>query len=302
MGKFHDTENSNRTKVEQPDIRVSVTNLGPIKSGSVDLRPLTIFVGPSNTGKTYFAILIYALRGILGGFPRLPVMFSYQHRFFGQGGGLDLSSTTADALVEELEGTLRELDRNGRLFKFSGLPKSVRDIAQAVLDDPDSLGAILGTELQRCFDLDSVSDLVRLAGSANMNVSTVASEKAARLWHFELEVSGAEITTRGHIEDMDLFPKGWPVRVSEFRQGLSEFRELIKERQGQDAVWNSQSYWISLKNSCASLPYTDAAKAIIFRPPAVASCRATALSPVLWWRGLLAEVWSAFRNFRRFRA
>ena len=65
MGKFHDTENSNRTKVEQPDIRVSVTNLGPIKSGSVDLRPLTIFVGPSNTGKTYFAILIYALRGIL---------------------------------------------------------------------------------------------------------------------------------------------------------------------------------------------------------------------------------------------
>ena len=102
MGKFHDTENSNRTKVEQPDIRVSATNLGPIKSGSVDLRPLTIFVGPSNTGKTYFAILIYALRGILGGFPRLPVMFSYQHRFFGQGGGLDLSSTTADALVEEL--------------------------------------------------------------------------------------------------------------------------------------------------------------------------------------------------------
>ena len=240
MGKFHDIESSNRTKVEQPDIRVSVTNLGPIKSGSVDLRPLTIFVGPSNTGKTYFAILIYALRGILGGFPRLPVMFSYQHRFFGQGGGLDLSSTTADALVEELEGTLRELDRKGRLFKFSGLPKSVRDIAQAVLDDPDSLGAILGTELQRCFDLDSVSDLVRLAGSANMNVSTVASEKAARLWHFELEVSGAEITTRGHIEDMDLFPKGWPVRVSEFRQGLSEFKEMIKERQGQDAVWNSQ--------------------------------------------------------------
>ena len=240
MGKFHNTEGRNRANVEQPDFRVSVTDFGPIKSGYVDLRPLTIFVGPSNTGKTYFAILIYAFRRILGGFPRLPVMFSHQHRFFGQGGGLDLSTTTADALVEELKRTLGELDTEGRLFKFSGLPKSVRDLAQAVLSDPDSLGAILGTELQRCFDLESVSDLVRLTRRANMNISLAASEKARSLWHYQLEVSGAKISTHGHIEDMGLFPNGLPIEVSEFRQGLSDFRELIKERQGHDSVWDSQ--------------------------------------------------------------
>ena len=55
-----DTSESTETQISiQPDFRISVTNFGPIKSGSVDLRPLTVFVGPSNTGKTYFAILIY---------------------------------------------------------------------------------------------------------------------------------------------------------------------------------------------------------------------------------------------------
>ena len=240
MNEFNDTEEINTGDPLQPDIRISVTNFGPIKSGSIDLRPLSVFVGPSNTGKTYFAILVYALRGILGGFPRLPVMYSYQHRFFGQGGNLNLFTTTADALVEELQGTLRKLDREGALLDFSDLPKSIRDIAQAVLDDPDSLGAIFKTELQRCFDLDSVSDLVRLSRRANMNISLAASEKSRSLWHYQMEVSGAKISTHGHIEDMGLFPNGLPIEVSEFRQGLSDFRELIKERQGHDSVWDSQ--------------------------------------------------------------
>ena len=55
-----------------PDIQISATDFGPIASGTVDLRPLTVFVGPSNTGKTYFAVLIYALHRVLSGFPRFP--------------------------------------------------------------------------------------------------------------------------------------------------------------------------------------------------------------------------------------
>ena len=48
-------------------LTVSVKNLGPIAEGTVDLKPLTIFVGPSNTGKSYMATAIHlvmkALRG-----------------------------------------------------------------------------------------------------------------------------------------------------------------------------------------------------------------------------------------------
>lgn len=48
-------------------LTVSAKNLGPIAEGSVELKPLTIFVGPSNTGKSYMATAIWA---IMQGFVR----------------------------------------------------------------------------------------------------------------------------------------------------------------------------------------------------------------------------------------
>ena len=48
-----------------PNVEIAVKNFGPIAEATIDLRPLTVFVGPSNTGKTYFSTLIYALHGFL---------------------------------------------------------------------------------------------------------------------------------------------------------------------------------------------------------------------------------------------
>ena len=45
--------------------QVDVENFGPIAKARVDVRPLTVFVGPSNTGKSYLAVLLYALRSRL---------------------------------------------------------------------------------------------------------------------------------------------------------------------------------------------------------------------------------------------
>ena len=42
-------------------LTVSVKDFGPIKEGTVELKPLTIFVGPSNTGKSYMAGAVWAL-------------------------------------------------------------------------------------------------------------------------------------------------------------------------------------------------------------------------------------------------
>lgn len=43
---------------------ISVENFGPISEGTVDLRPLTIFTGHSDTGKSWLATLIYALYSV----------------------------------------------------------------------------------------------------------------------------------------------------------------------------------------------------------------------------------------------
>ena len=48
---------------------LSVSNFGPIVEGEVELRPFTVFVGPSNTGKSYLAVLVYAMhRFFLGNY------------------------------------------------------------------------------------------------------------------------------------------------------------------------------------------------------------------------------------------
>ena len=42
-------------------LKISVKDFGPIIEGTVDLKPLTLFVGPSNAGKSYLAMLVYSL-------------------------------------------------------------------------------------------------------------------------------------------------------------------------------------------------------------------------------------------------
>ena len=46
-------------------MKIKIRNLGVIKTASIDLKPLTIFVGPNNQGKTWLA---YTLAGIFGSF------------------------------------------------------------------------------------------------------------------------------------------------------------------------------------------------------------------------------------------
>ena len=53
-------------------LEIEVTDFGPIAKAKLDLRPLTVFVGPSNTGKSYLAMLIYALHRFFGGFATEP--------------------------------------------------------------------------------------------------------------------------------------------------------------------------------------------------------------------------------------
>lgn len=48
-------------------LELHVEDFGPIAKAEIDLRPLTVLVGPSNTGKSYLAMLIYALHRFNGG-------------------------------------------------------------------------------------------------------------------------------------------------------------------------------------------------------------------------------------------
>ena len=195
-----------------PDVRIEATNFGPIGHAAVDLRPLTVFVGPSNTGKTYFAVLIYALYRILDGFRRLPAPF-LRWRRRSQFPESRIPAMAGMVLRRnELPVLLDKLNADAASFRLSDVPESARDAVRNFLMDPEALRVELDRELVRCFDVESVSDLVRLTGrQREMGISLAVRERDRNLWKFRAAVSESGVTADGRMEDdVVLFPEGGP--------------------------------------------------------------------------------------------
>lgn len=97
-----------------PSLELEVSNFGPIVNASIDLRPLTVFVGSNNTGKSYLSKLIYALhrffsnaRGHLDG-SQLKNQLSETHR------SLLVPDEGIDALLILTKSVLEEGGANGQ--------------------------------------------------------------------------------------------------------------------------------------------------------------------------------------------
>ena len=56
-------------RITTPDFELNIKDFGPIKSGSINLKKLTIFIGPSNSGKSYVAILLHSILNTLSFLP-----------------------------------------------------------------------------------------------------------------------------------------------------------------------------------------------------------------------------------------
>lgn len=178
---------------KHPNIQIAVENFGPIEKAEIDLRPLTVFVGESNTGKTYLSALIYALYQTFSGFSRVP----WSHNVISL---LQRSrSVRPIEQDEEMLKTLEKLDKRGKQFKFSDLPEWMCLHIRNNLTDSE----IFKNKLKRCFDVGSVSDLIRFAGSVSddLKVSLKVSEENQPLWNFEMEASGSDVAVGGNINE-----------------------------------------------------------------------------------------------------
>ena len=49
--------------------KIEIKDFGPICKGEIELKPLTIFIGPNNSGKSYAAMLIHSLYRSYYGIP-----------------------------------------------------------------------------------------------------------------------------------------------------------------------------------------------------------------------------------------
>ena len=82
-------------------------------------------------------------------------------------------------------------------FKFSELPQALRDHLQSSLTDPE----VIGTELNRCFDFKSVSELIRFVDSNDyeMKVFLKVSDESQKWWDFNMIVTESDLIVDGSI-------------------------------------------------------------------------------------------------------
>ena len=192
-------------------VQVSVDDFGPIASGKIELRPLTIFVGPSNAGKTYLAVLIYSLHKAISGLSKYAIFnneyISLDHlliRYFLE----QMENTTRKPkgpLQRELEEIASKLEDLDRPFTFEDLPKEVQRSALSFFEDRDYLADDLKRELERCFDVESLSELVRVgAKRERLQIGITAGELETPLWSFKFSFSEKSLSIAGSIENMSL--------------------------------------------------------------------------------------------------
>ena len=101
-------------------LTISVKNFGPIAEGSIDLKPLTIFVGPSNTGKSYMATAVYAVMRAVEGRPQVPYTKHLERR--GLASGHKSAWKIPDIVIEAIREWVK--GQNGAAWVDREIPES----------------------------------------------------------------------------------------------------------------------------------------------------------------------------------
>lgn len=148
-------------KPEDTPLKLEVSNFGPIAQANLDLRPLTVFVGPSNTGKSYLAILIYALHKHFGAGNRMSREYRNFLRYYKSANN-NLSPDSINALIKLVKCALVATEN-------VPLPSSV---IKSICSIFDNRSYYVSNEIRRCFGLEETGGLIRnrITSSAHVEI------------------------------------------------------------------------------------------------------------------------------------
>ena len=141
---------------------IAVRDFGPIAHADVDLKPLTVLIGPNNTGKSYLALVLYAISQAISG--------THYHRFgaLRSRGWLTHFAVNKDSVrnlkkvVGDLKKPLPELERilSGQAELRELPPKVGQWLRNESRPWADVLSRHVEYEMRRCFG-SSLSQLGR---------------------------------------------------------------------------------------------------------------------------------------------
>lgn len=195
-----------------PDLKnlgLSVTNFGPITRAHIDLRPLTVFVGPNNTGKSYMAVLIYALHQFFNAYSSNADFFAPNSRLLA--GWMQqrptLSKSDTLALHNLSKRLFLELEKDVSIE----LPEFVAALVRKSFKNVAPLCEIIQKEITRCFGIDRTGSLIRHPGDggAGFSLNGDRTMEDGRNLDFKYDFT---ITKRGIRLDV-LIPDNMPLRI-----------------------------------------------------------------------------------------
>ncbi len=133
-------------------IELEVENFGPIAEAKFDMRSLNVFVGPSNSGKSYLATLIYTFHQFLSEFHSLKTYGSL------------IDGTNLDNFLSKLEENNAIADyfqsfAESTATSGTNVPKNV--IEQLCVAFSEAASSNFDLQLKRCFGVNDLSSLIR---------------------------------------------------------------------------------------------------------------------------------------------
>ena len=193
-------------------LELTVSNFGPIAEASIELRPMSVFVGPSNTGKSYMAALVYAL-----------------HQFFNamlirKRQNLDLSANDISSLYAWAKQTLSDLEITGYEKPYLiELPESVAVLVRPIINNIAHLSGDLEDEITRCFGVGTAKTLIRHRSdsetilSLHPNTSKEVGQNDSFVYEVAVTEQGAKIDTaipntmplQMDLEDISVLLRDW---------------------------------------------------------------------------------------------
>ena len=225
-------------------LELEVTNFGPIVEAKIELRPLTVFVGPSNTGKSYLAMLIYALHMFFGvstlgiGYGHRMIRRFLQPSFLRSLKDLNIS----DADIESLWNWMRDLasestNRKRQQDSMIPVPDDIAALIRPVFKHMHEFADDFDMEIRRCFGVDETRQLIRHPGTNGATVTLrnhVQDDGEPFAYHFSTRGTAPEFTA--------LIPDTAPLQIERGRERLlrsfSRFeREYQDGRDFEMVIW-----------------------------------------------------------------
>ena len=208
------------TATGEKHLELTVSNFGPIAEGTVELRPFTVFVGPSNTGKSYLATLIYALHEFLGKFSERTEYGHDSSRVTTSGWPLADSARQMELSTEEAKAVYtwayeeialgranRRLDR-----EYVDVPPDIiADLVRRVISSGSGESRYWNGAVLRCFGVGKTDHLSRHQGRKGNEFSVSGkfrySSEDSEYFRFQTSV-----TSSGTMIDFSI-PNTLPVQM-----------------------------------------------------------------------------------------